>query len=197
MELTSQEIIQRIVVAFDERKLAGSGPIFLTHSCEVDIRALEELARRSSWPNFPNDVLGENSLALTFMTPEAFALFLPAYLVLSVKRYSETDTLTASLITCLTPPDEADAREFEELVEEIRAIDPHLLLEEPSTEALDASDETLQLFMDRAAVLKREEKTAVRDYLEYIHTTYGADFSAYGPKQALDRYWAEAAANVD
>ena len=197
MEQTPEVIIQRIVVAFERRELPESGLVFQSHSFEVDTQIIERLARQTTWIDFPRDVLCENPLALAFMTPEAFAWFLPAYLVMSVARYAETRTLTSSLLTCLTPPDEADAREFKALVDEMHALDPDILLEEDATDALGADEELLQFVMERAAVLTQDEKVAVRDYLEYIEAAHGADFPDFGPKLALDRYWAAAARTAD
>lgn len=190
MKQTSIEVIQRITDAFRSRELPKDVPVFQSDYHEVDTKTLESLARQTStWTELPRDVLGANPLALTFMTPEAFAWFLPAYLVISVARYFETDTLTSSLISRLTPPDEADARQFEALVEDMRALDVDLIEESP-TDCLGADDELLQEFMARVAVLTQDEKAAVRHYLEYVDSEHGADFPVFGPKQALDRYWA-------
>jgi hypothetical protein len=130
------------------------------------------------------------------MTPEAFAWFLPAYLVVSVTRYAETDTLTTTILTCLTPPDEADASTFEALVEDMRALDADIV-EEDRVDSLGADEQLRQLFMARASVLADNEKASVRQYLEYLNATHGADFRAFGPKQALDRYWAKAVPSSD
>jgi hypothetical protein len=197
MERTSERIVQRVVDAFKPRELREGDPIFLSHSSEVDMQTIERLARQSNWINFPHDVLCNNPLALAFMTPEAFAWFLPAYLVVSVTLYSESETLTSSLITYLTPPDEADSREFETLVEETRALDPDLLVEEPRPVSLDADDELLEHFMERVARLNLDEKAAVREYLEYIDAAHGEDFPVFGPKQAMDRYWARVARSTE
>lgn len=196
MEHTAEEIIQRIVASFKQRVLPKGDPVFLSHSLEVDTQTIERLAHQTSWINFPHDVLCDNPIALAFMTPGAFACFLPAYMIMSVALYSETDTLTTSIITCLTPMDESDARQFDELVEEMRALDADILEEEP-VDTLGGDDELHQLFMERIAVLTADEKAAVRDYLEYIDAAHGEDFPAFGPKQALDRYWAAAAGSAD
>ena len=188
-----ERIVQRIVDAFQPRELPEGDPIFLSHSSEVDMQTIAGLARQGTWIDFPHDVVCDNPLAPAFMTPEAFAWFLPACLVVSVTRYSECDTVTSTLLTCLTPPDEADSLQFETLVEEIRRLDPDLLVEEPRPGALEADDELLEQFLERAAGLKPEEKAAVRDYLEYIDAAHGKDFPVFGPKQALDRYWAKVA----
>jgi len=46
--------------------------------------------------------------------------------------------------------------------------------------------------MERTAALTQAEKAAVRDYLEHVDATHGADFPVFGPRQALDRYWSTA-----
>jgi hypothetical protein len=190
MAWTSERLAQRIVDAFKARELPEDDRIFLSHSSEVDARTIERLARQGSWIDFPHDVLRDNPLTLAFLTPRAFAWFLPAYLVVSATQYSGSEALTSALITCLTPPDEADSRRFETLVEETRALDPDVLVEEPGPVSLGADPEVFEYFMERFAGLNPDEKAAVRDYLEYIDAAHGEDFPVFGPKQALDRYWA-------
>jgi hypothetical protein len=190
MARTSEQVAQRITDAFKPRELPVGDPIFVSHSFRSRYADHQTSGAAKRLDRFPHDVLCANPLALAFMTPEAFVWFLPAYLVASVTAYAESDTLTSSLITCLTPPDEADSRQFETLVEETRALDPDLLVEEPQPVSLGADDKLLAYFMERVARLNPDEKAAVRDYLEYIDAAHGEDFPVFGPKQALDRYWA-------
>jgi hypothetical protein len=190
MAWTSERIAQRVVDAFKRRKLPEGDPIFLSYSPEVDAPAIERLARQGNWIDFPHDVLRENPLALAFLTPRAFACFLPTYLVVSATEYSGSEALTSALITCLTPPDEADSRRFETLAAETRTLDPDVLLEESGPVSLGADPELFEYFLERFAGLNPDEKSAVRDYLEYIDAAHGEDFPVFGPKQALDRYWA-------
>lgn len=193
MAQASERIAQRIVHAFKARALSPSDPIFLSYSSEVDTQTVEGLARQSNWPDFPQDVLRANSVALAFMTPEAFAWFLPACMLMSVMQYDENRALTSIIITALTPPDKADSLEFESLEDDIRALDPDALIEEPSPGSLYADDELMEYFEKRFAGLSSDEKAAIRDYLEYIDTAHGDDFPVFGPKQALGRYWAKGA----
>lgn len=191
MTSSAEDVIQRIVVAFEKRTLQEGAPIFKSFSSEVDTEAIERLARDSAWVDLPHNVLCDNPLALALMTPEAFAWFLPAYMVMSITLYAETDTLTTTIMTCLTPPDDADEAQFEELVEDMRALSVEV--DEAEAGRADENAGVLQLFMERVAVLTGVENAAVRDYLEYIDATHGADFPAFGPRQALDRYWSRAA----
>lgn len=188
-----ESIVQRIVNAFEPGAMLPGDPVFMSHSSEIDMQTFERLAREGSWIDVPHDVVCANPLAPAFMTPEAFARLLPVYLVVSLTRYAECDTLTSTLITCLTPPSAEDARQFDALVEELRALDPDALLDEPEPAALNVGDPLVELFMERVAALNPEEKGAVRDYLAYIHAVHGEDFPVFGPKQALERYWARVA----
>jgi hypothetical protein len=195
MAQTAAEVIQRIVVAFERRSLPEGATVFRGYSSEVDMPGIERAARHIRWIEIPHDILCANPLALAFMTPEAFGWFLPAYLIVSIALYRETDTLTTTIITCLTLPDEADADRFDSLAEDVRALGVDIQEELPNS--LGADDELFQLFRQRADMLSRAEKAAVRDYLEYVEATHSADFPAFGPKQALDRYWATAATSAD
>jgi hypothetical protein len=191
MTFPAEDVIQHIVVAFEKRSLQEGAPIFQSFSSEVDTGAIERLARDSVWIDLPHEVLCANPLALALMTPEAFAWFLPAYMVMSITLYAETNALTTTITTCLTPPDGADEAQFAELVEDMRALGVEV--DEAEAGSADEDAGVLQLFMERVAVLTEVEKAAVRDYLEYIHATHGADFPVFGPEQALDRYWRTAA----
>lgn len=168
-------------------------PVFMSHSSEVDMPTFERLAREDSWIDFPHDFIGANPLAPAFMTPAAFARLIPAYLVVSLTRYAESGALTSTVLTCLTPPDPADASAFEAQVEGLRARAPDVLLEEPGPSSLDVGDPLVTLFLERVGALNPHEKAAIRDYLAYIDAAHGEDFPVFGPRQALERYWAGAA----
>jgi hypothetical protein len=191
MTFSAEDVIQYIVVAFEKRSLQEGTPIFQSFSSEVDTEAMERLARDTAWIDLPHDVLCDNPLALALMTPEAFAWFLPAYMVMSITLYAETDTLTTTLTTCLMPPDDTDEAQFAALVEDMHALG--IEVDEAEVGFADQDAGVLQLFMERVAVLTEVEKAAVRDYFEYIDATHGMDFPIFGPNQALDRFWRTAA----
>lgn len=187
MALPAEDVIRRIVDAFKRRTLPQGAAVFRSYSSEVDTRTIEGLARDTAWTDLPHDVLCDNPLAIAMMTPEAFAWFLPADMVMSITLYAETDTLTTTLITCLTPADDADAAQFRALVEEMRALGVET--DEEEAAPLGQVADLVRFFMERVAALTEDEKAAVRDYLEYVDATHGADFPVFSPKQALDRYW--------
>ncbi|WP_010523357.1 DUF6714 family protein [Aquimarina agarivorans] len=191
MKTTPELLIQSIAHAFQHRKLPKSKSLFMSNSSEIDTQKMEQIAFETEWINFPNDILLKNSEALNFMNPEAFAWLLPAYLILSITLYSETDTLTGTIINCLTLPDDADANEFESLTKEMYAQDPEF--EETNfTGSLEADKELLDFFYNRVTLFNKDEEIAIRNYLIYINEMYGKDFPVYGPKNALDRYWLKA-----
>lgn len=188
-------VVRQIRAAFRARARPRADAVFESPPVEVDGRALESLARRAStWDELPQDVLADNPLALAFMSPEAFAWFLPAYMILSIERYVETDMLTGSVIARLTPPDPADAREFEQLVEHMRELD--LELDESASGCFSVDDSLQRDFDARVALLGDDERAAVRDYLRYVEAEHGADFPVFGPQQALARFWAHTSATT-
>lgn len=191
MASSAEDVIQHIVLAFEPRSLPEGAAVFRSYSSEVDTEAIERLAHDTAWIDLPHEVLCDNPLALALMTSEAFAWFLPAYLVMSITLYAETDTLTTTLITCLTPPDDTDAAQYALLVEDMRALGVEVDAAWAGSVGEDA--DLHRLFMERAAALSQAEKAAVRDYLEYVDATHGADFPVFGPTQPLDRYWRMAA----
>lgn len=187
MAFPAEEVILHIVAAFKQRRLQEGAAIFQSYSLEVDTDALERVASDTAWIDIPHQLLCANPLAPALMTPQAFAWFLPAYLVMSIALYAQTDTLTTTLITCLTPPDDADAVAFAALAEQMHELGVEV--DDAWTGCASGDADLLRVFMERASALTRDEKVAVREYLEYIDATHSADFPVCGPKQALDRYW--------
>jgi hypothetical protein len=182
------DTIGKIAAAFEHRVLAQDDAVFMSESSEVDTAAFRQMARTTKWHDIPHSVVIGNPMALAIATPAAFAWLLPAYMVVSVAMHAQTDVLTAGILSCLTPPDEVDDDLFRQLHQETRAIDPELADDLPPDD-FGADEELSRIFMDRAEKLTPPEKRAVRDYLEYIEAAHGADFPAFGPRQALSRYW--------
>ncbi len=193
MQQTERDLIHAIKAAFGHRRLAATTPIFESHSVEVASETIEAMARQVPWTEFPEEVLSDNPLALAFMSPAAFATFLPAYMTVSISHYCETGTLTSSLVTALTPPDAEDARRFAELAAELEAEDPTSRDDLPLDCLVD--EQLLQVFHERAAELTDTERDAVRAYLEFIERAHGEDFPIFGPQQALERFWGRSAAS--
>lgn len=188
--MKAEVVIKLIHKAFEERKLPEDDPVFSSYSHEIEDRKMQDLAHRVPWVNIPHNIICDNPGALAYMTPHAFAYFLPAYLIISVTRFAETDTLSMSIITNVTLPNEEDADEFEELLEDLKTIDPDLA-DEIETPTFRVDNTIKKEYQERIDTLSMEEKIAVKEWLQFIHDVYGSYFPAFGPKQALDRFWSQ------
>ena len=186
-----EDVIQAVILAFEQRALPGDDPVLPSTSVEIDAPGITAMARQMRWIDLPHPVLAEQPLVLAFATPPAFAWFLPACLCAAVVLAEPAGELRSVILTCLTPPDEADAAMLAELEAVTRRRDPGLLDETPA-DALAPDDQSVAFFTERVALLTATEKAAVRDYLEWCDDAYGPDFPVFGPRLALDRYWAAA-----
>ncbi|WP_010179369.1 DUF6714 family protein [Aquimarina agarilytica] len=187
MTLTSKKVIQDIATAFAERSLPVEDSVFFSFSSEIDTKKIITTAKTTSWLNFPHELIYSNPEALNYTTSAAFTYLLPAYLIQSIAMYSQTGILTTSILSNLTPPDQTDADQFNELLDDLS--DELGIYEDSSAALMGADDEILNLFNDRVNLLNVNEKKAIKYYLLYIAEFHGDDFPLFGPKQALDRYW--------
>jgi hypothetical protein len=57
---------------------------------------------------------GDPGALLTFMTPEAFQYYLPAFLLMSILEYEKADVMADSVLYNLRPRDQLDEERFKE-----------------------------------------------------------------------------------
>ena len=190
MQQAHIDIIERITLAFETRTLAADDPVFAAVSDEIAMEVMITHAR-GRWVDIPHKALIENPMTLAFATPPAVAFFLPAFMVLSVVMHAQLDGFTASIISALTPAAAEDQTVFQALEDELRLLDPDLLGDDFGAADLAAHPAVTAHFRESAAQMDVVQKAAVRDYLLFIEAHHGADFPVFGPRQALERFWAE------
>ncbi|MEA3064215.1 MAG: hypothetical protein QOJ27_650 [Sphingomonadales bacterium] len=181
-----------IGAAFAGRSLPKKDPVFASGSPELDSDHLLALARQHGWRDLPWTSLCANSIALALATPAGFAYFLPACMTASLKHYAQCGSLTSMILTCLTPDDEGDSETMAELERDFESLEPGFLGEGSSSGIFAESEGMREEFEERIAPLTGEEKAAVRVYLKYLDEVHGDDFPAFGPREALERFWADA-----
>jgi hypothetical protein len=189
MEERLESVLATISQAFAERGLPEGDPVFTAGSPELDSDRLATLARQCRWLDLPGELLCGNSIALALASPPAFAYLLPACMTVSLKRYPECGALTSMLLTCLTPVDESDAETMAGLEGDFERLEPGVLEESASPDVFAETEGEREVFAARVAVLTAEEREAVRAYLRCLDEVHGDDFPAFGPRQALERFW--------
>lgn len=182
--------IDAIATGFARRGLPAEDPVFAAYSPELESDRLRALARQGGWRDLPWQLLCRNADALALATPEAFAYFLPAAMAASLAHYAECGALTSMLLTCLTPQDDSDVETMAQLERDFEELEPGFL-DEDSASGVFAQDEGAdEDFEHRIALLTGPEREAVRAYLRCLDALHGADFPVFGPREALERFWA-------
>lgn len=176
--------------AFAARGLPADDPVFTSPSPEFDAGLLLELVRQGEWTDLPWRALCGNSIALALATPAAFAYLLPACMSASLTHYGECGNLTSMLLTCLTPQDDSDIETMAQLERDFEELEPGLLDEDSASGVFARSEEADEDFEQRIALLTGPERDAVRAYLQHLDEAHGRDFPVFGPREALDRFWA-------
>jgi hypothetical protein len=87
--------------------------VYDNSGAHLECAEVAEAFRGKHWREVELDLLRHQSAAVFFMTPGAYRFYLPAYLLASIDRYHEADTMPGSVVFSLTPPREpADEGEF-------------------------------------------------------------------------------------
>lgn len=175
--------------AFAARRLPADDPVFTSHSPELDADLLLELVQ-GEWTDLPWQALCRNSIALALATPAAFAYFLPAAMAASLAHYAKCGALTSMLLTCLTPQDDSDVETMAQLERDFEELEPGFLDEDSSSGVFAKGEGEDEDFEQRIALLTGPERDAVRAYLRCLDDLHGADFPVFGPREALERFWA-------
>jgi hypothetical protein len=147
--------------------------------------------RGKDWKTIPDDVLMANRSASAFLTPAAYRYFLPAFMKLAINRYAEADTLVHDLIASMTLPRPEDIAVVERALAALGTATETGF--EPLLQAY-RSGAAEQRFRARVATLNNVQRATVRHFLEHMRDAHGQDFAVLGPKEALERHWAEPAA---
>lgn len=191
MTYEPQDIIERVLLAFENRGyLPKDVALFQSFSPEVDHASLEAQAKSETWMDLPHEVIHANAIALAFGTPKGFGWMLPAWMVASIcLEEGAEDVLTGPLLTCLTRPDDEDAKIFAELEAQVVALDPSIL-DACAEVAMGVTEEDKAHFIHQTEGLSTVEVEAIRAYLEFIEAEEGDVQPVFGAKLALERHWA-------
>ena len=132
-------------------------------------RVAERFFAGKDWRDMTYRVIREGlttpeSAALTFMSPEGFRYFLPAYMLIALEEYDISDVTAESAILSLTP----DVLEF-----------------------TGNADDPGSWFGRRVGGFTDAQRRAIAGFLLAMQEMHGQDFSEdSSPMAALERYWA-------
>ena len=109
-DLSRVGVRRRIVAAFANARYPGDDNIGYDKTGEhLECKQVAEHFRGTTWQNVDLAFLqkygkgADVSAALTFMSPEAFRYYLPAFLLAVAEHFGEVDVLVQTVISSITP----------------------------------------------------------------------------------------------
>jgi hypothetical protein len=140
------------------------------------------------WSELSQETLVRENSALSFLTPEAFRFYLPAYLSIVVREFEKTDILPEATVQYLTLPVEADDLNKLSYVQQ-ESNELQFELSQFLIEELSRSNRKVHNFMERMSGLNPQQCQAIRYYLEYLKSEKNDYFFSNEPEIAMERYW--------
>jgi uncharacterized protein DUF6714 len=193
MRTRSQALLQDITDSFADAAMPDIAHL-LEPGAEAELEGERIVAgfggRR--WWDVPHDVLVDRFEALEYFSPQAFRYYLPAFLIASVTYYADDDVLADYVISALTVPQPSDSDGMRDALVAELGDEGLIAPGDPiwaRMQAYYSSGEGARHFSQRVSGFSPLQARAIRHFLEYMRDEHGADFSASGPTQALERYW--------
>ena len=82
--------------------------VYDTSGGHLECNQVAKVFRGKHWRDIPLETLRTQHSAIFFFTPEAYAYFLPAYLIAGALHYEDADAIPDTVVFSLTPPDDPD-----------------------------------------------------------------------------------------
>lgn len=100
--MSDEEIARLIAAAFDHGK-PNRPPQQLIRSSSVEAKQVQDFFAGRRWQeitfeSLQNDYVGDGGACLWFMTPEAAAYYMPAYLRIAALQYEQADSIAAEFV---------------------------------------------------------------------------------------------------
>ena len=112
-DIDRYRLIERIKTAFATAPYPGDDNIALDPSGEdPESEQIAAHFKKVRWEGvnfvFLQSYKGDESAALNFMSPDAFRYYLPAFILVSLERFRDSDLVPDAVISALTLPDRGD-----------------------------------------------------------------------------------------
>ena len=120
----ADELRAQIERAWDATRYPGDDNIaYRQDGSHLECMQVADFFRGKSWKDITLQCLrtyrGDGSACLSFMSPEAFRYYLPAYMLIALDNYGEADLIADSAVNALTPQPRGPLQRFwEERVSE-------------------------------------------------------------------------------
>jgi hypothetical protein len=198
--IKSSLVLQKINSAFQAISYPGDLHIVYDNSgYHLECMEIREAFAGKHWSDLKLETLVYQNSALSFMTPEAFRFYLPAYLSIVINKFDKTDILPDNIVLTLTLPVQSDSLHKLNIIQqhsrnylhgtnpisnELQEIINQILIDEMSN-----SNQRVHRFFERVSGFNQQQCQAIRYFLEYLSSEKQDDFIHNEPQVAIDRYW--------
>jgi hypothetical protein len=168
MALDAETLCSHIQESFGSMPYPGDEQIVTGENSE-DQKILR-LLKGLHWRDVPLETLDHLRSDLTFMSPEAFRFYLPAFMIYSIVDFDRADVAVDRVIANLTLLFASD------------------IWSKPS-HAEEDERWWRNWFFERVSGFDVLQAKVIREFLEYMRDVNGERFLNQEPQTALDRYW--------
>jgi hypothetical protein len=188
--MEKEVVITKIEEAFKDEKYPGDSLIVYDNTgYHLECLEIRNAFKGKSWDHLHENFLFEERSSLYFFSKQGFKYYLPAFMLISIRKYADMDDLPDIIIGKLTMPAEIDTVIMANKIKQYR-IDkqiPSVDFNEFLQNSLKGMNKEIHDFIDCMTGFTKEQSTAIKLYLEYI-SQYSDDL-INNPAIALERYW--------
>ncbi len=204
MALTSAEVLSAIDAAFGDMDYPGDDMIVMEHSGMQEEHAGVLLKLRGRhWRDLTYAMLDELRLAPSVLAPAGYRFYLPAFMRIAVAEFRRADVIPDVIVRTLTPPrpeQRATCADPDEADPNTDAAGAHVAGDVPGQNdewerfvravlGLRGDSVASRVFEERMTGLERDQRNAIRLFLEHMRDAHGDEFVDRDPEIALERYW--------
>ncbi len=159
-----------------------------THSECEEVR---EAFKGKSWQSLDDNFLVDQRRSISCFSSEGLHCYLPAFLILAINKFDESDDLPFNLISKLTLPTEMDIAIMANAIKSTKLDEqmPNVNFEEILQNQLQYADQDVHNFIANFSLFTSDQGIAVKHYLDFMQREHSEELSHLKPTIAIERYW--------
>jgi len=183
------EIIEKIKQAFEGVEYPGDDEIVLDEPND-DFISTKEAFQGIKWEELEDGKLISFRNNLDCFSKEGLQYYLPAFMILTVKKFLKTDSLVDTIVQLLTLPDTVDVQSLQDDIEKYNIFEGVNINAEQYVERKQKSlGHEINSFHEQMAIFNKEQSIAIRLFLTFLHENYTQEYFDDEPLVAINRYW--------
>jgi len=171
MTLDPSDLRLRIDEAFGGMLYPGDEQIVACNCWEC--AEIKSALKGRHWRDLSFESLDHLREALTFLSPEGFRFYLPAFMIILIMDYYRADITSIVVIGRLTLPCTSDS----ERTNEQRFAEYY------------RSGEAEHWFFERVSGFNEAQSKVIRQFLEYMRDAHSTEPDSEDAETAIERYW--------